>query len=83
MRLEATLGRIAQQCRDPLREQLEEGGIAHDCPVYGGSSGSPLLHGRTGELVGIHTGFDFRRFQAEAVTLEAIREFLRGEGLAL
>jgi len=54
--------------------------MVHNCPVYGGSSGSPLLHGDTGELVGVHVGFDHNRFEAQAVTLQAVREFLVGCG---
>ena len=41
-----------------------------------GSSGSPLLLADTGELVGVHTGFDLNRFEAQAVTLQAVRSFL-------
>ena len=47
---------------------------------YAGSSGSALLHGQTGELVGIHTGFDHKKFSAEGVTLEAVRKFLAQYG---
>jgi len=77
-RLEASYGRIVVQSKQPLAPQLESGGVVHDCPVYAGSSGSPLLHFETGELVGLHVGFDHNKFQAEAVTLEAIREVLAG-----
>ena len=55
---------------------MEVGGLVHDCPVYGGCSGAPLLHAQTGELVGVHVGFDHNRFQAQAVTVQAVREFL-------
>ena len=60
----------------PLAAQQEHGGMAHDCPVYGGSSGSPLLMACTAELVGVHTCFDHGKFEAQAVTLEAIRSLL-------
>jgi hypothetical protein len=44
--------------------------------VYGGCSGAALLHGETAELVGIHTGFDHKKFEAQAITLEAINAFV-------
>lgn len=63
-RLEANVGRCVSQSKYPLENQLEVGGMVHDSPVYGGSSGSPLLHAATGELVGVHVGFDHNRFEA-------------------
>ena len=75
-RLEANVGKCTAQSKDPLSEQLEDGGMAHNCPVYAGSSGSPLLLAASGELVGVHTGFDLNKFEAQAVTLQAVREFL-------
>ena len=59
------------------RVSLLPAGLVHNCPVYGGSSGSPLLRADTGELVGIHSAFDFNRFEAQAVTLEALQVFLQ------
>lgn len=76
LRLEANVGKCTSQSKDPLAEQIENGGLVHNCPVYGGSSGSPLLLATSGELVGVHTGFDLNRFEAQAVTLQAVREFL-------
>jgi hypothetical protein len=77
-RLEANVGKCTAQSKDPLAKQLECGGMAHSCPVYAGSSGSPLLLAASGELVGVHTGFDLNRFEAQAVTLQAVRDFLAG-----
>ena len=77
-RLEPSYGRVVAQSKRPLAAQLDSGGIVHDCPTHAGSSGSPLFHFETGELVGLHTGFSHDKFQAEAVTLEAIREVLAG-----
>ncbi len=73
--LQATYGKITWQSKHPLEEQEDIGGITHSCPVWGGSSGSPLFDGTSGELVGLHTGFDHNKFQAEAITIEAIRAF--------
>ena len=74
-RLEANTGKVVSQWKCPLDPQMEVGGLVHTCPVYAGSSGSALLHGETGELVGIHTGFDLLKFEAQAVTLEALCSF--------
>ena len=75
-RLEVSVGKIVLQTKEPLAPQLESGGLVHNCPIYSGSSGSPLFHFQTGSIVGIHTGFDHNKFQAEAVTVEAIKEFV-------
>lgn len=75
-RLEATTGTITAVPKDPLRDQSELGALEHDCPVFAGNSGSPLLLADTGELVGIHTGYNFNRFTACATTAEAVRELL-------
>lgn len=75
-RLEANLGKVVSQTKRPLESQLEGGGLVHDCPVYGGCSGAPLLHAQTGELLGVHVCFDHNRFEAQAVTVEAVRQFI-------
>ena len=76
-RLEANVGKCTRRTKHPLSEQHESGGgMAHSCPVYGGSSGSPLLLGSSGELVGVHIAFDMNKFEAQAVTLEAVRAFI-------
>ena len=75
-RLEANVGKCTSQSKVPLAEQLEYGGMVHSCPVYAGSSGSPLLLASSGELVGVHTGFDLNKFEAQAITLQAVRNFL-------
>lgn len=77
--LEISEGKCLSYSKNPLKPQMESAGLAHNCPVYAGNSGGPILNGHSGwggQLVGIHTGFNHNKFHGEAVTLEAIKKFL-------
>jgi S1-C subfamily serine protease len=78
-RLEVVTGKVVRVVDDPLCEQNNvdtDGGLQHSCPVFAGNSGSALLLAGSGELIGIHTGYNPQRYAYCGTTLEALRTFL-------
>lgn len=80
-RLEVVAGRILRIADDPLSDQSQsnddaDGGLVHSCPAFAGNSGSALLAVDTGELVGMHTGYNHKRHTYHGTTWEAIQAFL-------
>jgi hypothetical protein len=78
-RLEVVSGSVVRITSEPLGEQSNvdaDGGLQHCCPVFAGNSGSALLLAGSGELAGLHTGYNMQSYSYHGTTLEAIREFL-------
>ena len=83
-RLEVSEGRVASVSDAPLSAQdhiEDDGGLVHTCPAFAGNSGSALL-AASGQLVGVHTGYNHRRFTYYGTSLEAIVAFLEPHGIA-
>jgi S1-C subfamily serine protease len=59
-----------------LQENAEIGALQHDCWTYWGHSGAPLLDGRTGKLVGLHSSWDEDTAMRRGVALVAITMFV-------
>jgi S1-C subfamily serine protease len=78
-RLEVVTGKVVRIVKDPLCPQNNvdsDGGLEHCCPVFAGNSGSALLLASSGELVGLHTGYNMCSYSYHGTTLQAIRAFI-------
>lgn len=67
----------------PVSEKIRSNGVmpavCHNASTLGGSSGSPLLDERTGELLGVHFGFDVSFEWEEAANFAmAIKTVMEG-----
>ncbi|OJJ05779.1 hypothetical protein ASPVEDRAFT_45272 [Aspergillus versicolor CBS 583.65] len=60
---------------DP-HDNSEIGSLKHDAWTYWGHSGAPLVCGRTGKLLGLHSSWDDMTAMRHGVPLVAIRAFL-------
>lgn len=60
-----------------IEDNSEIGALMHDCWTYWGHSGAPILHRRSGKLIGLHSSWDDETAMRRGVTLEAIRAFLQ------
>lgn len=68
------------QDQDPL-DNADIGALMHDCWTYWGHSGAPLVDRGTGLLVGLHTSWDEETGMRRGIGPEAMRDFLRREGI--
>lgn len=76
--LHVSTGRFRGYSRDQnLQDNSEIGALMHDCWTYWGHSGAPLLDGKTGGLIGLHSSWDDETGMRRGVPLEAIVEFLK------
>ncbi|GAW26050.1 putative at hook domain-containing protein family protein [Rosellinia necatrix] len=75
--LHVSAGRFRGYAEDQdLQDNSEIGALMHDCWTYWGHSGAPLLDGKTGMLIGLHSSWDDETGMRRGVPLEAILEFL-------
>jgi S1-C subfamily serine protease len=74
-----SMGEIRDIDDDPLGHQLL-GRTQHDAWTYWGHSGAPLFNDE-GRIVAMHNSWDPRNSMRHAVSYQAIREFLRRQGI--
>lgn len=63
-----------------VQDNEEIGALMHSCWTYWGHSGAPLVERKRGRLVGLHSSWDEEDGMRRGVPLEAIRDFLEGNG---
>lgn len=61
---------VDAQCNEDI------GGLMHDCWTYWGHSGAPLVDGRGGELVGLHSSWDDDTGMRRGIPGVAVKEFV-------